>query len=216
MDKKGWVAGSYLMIEIIRHADVKVKLDALREHDAGSFNHSVRVCLYSICLGLENEVDSVISLGRSAALHDIGKLHVPKRILQKQGTLSEVERNVMNEHPRWGFFELQSDNYTIERKIAVGHHEYKFGAYPRTDSGKIIVGDAFGKHAERRKCCERELLFNQIVAVADMYDALSSRRSYKPPMSIENTEKIMREQFTGNQKFVDQILLQHCRNWRCA
>jgi response regulator RpfG family c-di-GMP phosphodiesterase len=115
----------------------------------------------------------------SAMLHDIGKVGIPDAILQKQGPLSDEERERMKMHVLLGacyFSNPQSEWDTLAREIALGHHEKWDGSgYPGaiSDLSLLRMPAAPGKKG-------REIpLSARIVAVADVYDALSSKRAYK-------------------------------------
>ena len=204
MEKKEWRELSLLVADIVRDDDIVQHISALRNYHFETYAHSLRVSLYCIRLGHLNAFDEIKSLGRGALLHDVGKLDVPLQILDKKGPLSDAERKIMNDHPRFGFQRLQGQNYCRERKIAVGHHEHKKGAYPRTDSGRVLMPTALA--LEKRNYDIVDFVFTQIVAVADIYDALASRRSYKPPLKKCDIERILGDQFTGDTVYVGQML----------
>ena len=120
----------------------------------------------------------------SAPLHDIGKVGVPDAILLKPGKLTDDEFTVMKRHTEYGRHIIQSttqriqgDNFLyIAGEIAVSHHEKWDGSgYPLGLAGEQIP------------------LAGRIMAVADVYDALISRRCYKPPMSHDQALGIMSE-----------------------
>jgi HD-GYP domain-containing protein (c-di-GMP phosphodiesterase class II) len=121
----------------------------------------------------------------SAMLHDIGKVGIPDAILQKRGPLGDEERDRMKMHVLLGacYFENpQSEWDTLAREIALGHHEKWDGTgYPGAISDTTLprMPAAPGKKG-------REIpLSARIVAVADVYDALSSKRAYKEPWDEE-------------------------------
>lgn len=127
-------------------------------------------------------------IGISAALHDIGKVGVEDRILRKQGRLTKAERAEMQLHTRIGGDclaqierRLGSTNFLqMARQIALAHHERWDGAgYP-----EALVGEAIPLAA-------------RIVAVADVYDALSSRRIYKEPIGHETCVEMIRAEAGG-------------------
>lgn len=131
----------------------------------------------------------------STALHDIGKVGIPDSILLKPGRLTEAERATMETHTTIGGKCLQkieqclgSSNFLqMAREIAFYHHERWDGSgYPAGLSGEQIPLSA------------------RIVAVADVYDALSSPRVYKPPFPHEKCLAIVREE-AGKQFDPDMV-----------
>ena len=102
-------------------------------------------------------------------MHDIGKIGIPESILNKPGRLLEREWEEIRRHPETGFRILAASNEFIDISAAIlEHHERWDGTgYPRGISGESISLQA------------------RIIAVADAYDAMTSVRSYKPPMAIK-------------------------------
>jgi two-component system response regulator RpfG len=129
--------------------------------------HLVRMARYSRLIadtiGLER--DEAESIELAAPLHDIGKIGIPDQILLKSGRLDDPESKVMRRHPLIGHEILKGSASKYVRMgslIALGHHEkYDGSGYPNG-----LVGDHIA-------LCAR------IVAVADVYDALTSIRPYK-------------------------------------
>lgn len=101
-------------------------------------------------------------------MHDIGKTNIPKEILNKPDILSEEEFKEVRKHPRYGYDILkENDNISsVVRNAVYSHHENEDGTgYPRgLTSDKIH-------------------LFAKIIHIADVYDALTARRSYKEPLN---------------------------------
>lgn len=131
------------------------------------------------------QIDNVFldSIFRSSVLHDIGKVGIPDDILLKPGKLEPEEFEIMKTHAKIGgdaldaaCKELHSDPYLeMARDIAYSHHERVDGSgYPAK-----LVGDAIPLAA-------------RIVAVADVFDALMTKRPYKEAFSIEKTFDIMK------------------------
>lgn len=106
----------------------------------------------------------------ASQLHDVGKIGIPDHILLKQGPLSEQEREAMKQHTEIGYRILagsSSEVLTIAASIALTHHErFDGGGYPRRLSGESIPVEG------------------RIMAVADVFDGLTSRRSYKDPVPM--------------------------------
>lgn len=110
-------------------------------------------------------------------LHDLGKLRIPMSILGKSGPLDDDEMAVVKMHPQWGA-ELIGDAVWLgmARKICLTHHEKWDGSgYPMGLAGKDIPWEG------------------QVVALADVYDALRSNRVYKDAMSHEEAVKVILE-----------------------
>jgi HD-GYP domain-containing protein (c-di-GMP phosphodiesterase class II) len=162
------------------------KLAESRDPETG--DHLVRMSAYSAMLGAElssdpsrgAEIDSryLDDLRRFAPMHDIGKVGVADQILLKPGRLTDEERDAMKRHPVIGGevlrrceAQMQARGRSVFRlgiEIAEGHHERWDGAgYPNGLAGEAIP------------------LAARIVAVADVFDALTSKRPYKEAWSFE-------------------------------
>jgi HD-GYP domain-containing protein (c-di-GMP phosphodiesterase class II) len=146
--------------------------------------------------------DELELLGLSGLLHDIGKRRIREDILSKTSSLDAKEKEALNNHPRLGFLEFGDEGNEIVRRVIVTHHEYKLEPYPR--KGRERRQDE--RVDSRRTPEELSETFGQIVAVADIYDALASRRSYKPPLAKQDVEVELRRQFTGDSRYIDLVL----------
>lgn len=131
------------------------------------YTHSVNVCTLSLALASQlgtEESDHLASLGTGALLHDIGKVKIPEWILQKPAGLTEDEMAVVRGHPAWGL-ELLKESGVEDELICLPvlqHHERENGAgYPYGLEGSEI-------HR-----------YSQIVAIADAFDAMTTRRVYR-------------------------------------
>lgn len=142
----------------------------LKDNDTG--DHIPRVNRYSRLLASklyndsrfpEVDQDFIDNIGFLAAMHDIGKIGTPDDILNKSGPLTPWEWNIMREHTINGAYFLSAYPNTMARQIAVAHHEMWDGnGYPYKLQGEMIP------------------LAARIVSIADVYDALRMKRSYKP------------------------------------
>ena len=125
----------------------------------------------------------------AAVLHDVGKVGIPDAILKKPGKLEPDERREMERHTEIGaglFGQFRSDLDAAAAEVALNHHERWDGAgYPGVDDGQ---GGRRGKKGEEIP------LFARIVGLVDVYDALSSRRSYKEPWEPARIEGLLREE----------------------
>jgi putative two-component system response regulator len=141
--------------------------------DDATGQHTARVARIAanVALTLGYEPVDLAQFSRAAALHDIGKIAVPDHILLKPGSLSIEERDEMRKHTMIGAGILGGSHFAtlqLAADIAMSHHERWDGkGYPRSLTGKQIP------------------LAGRIVAVADVFDALTHDRPYKPAWSVE-------------------------------
>ncbi|MBW9087878.1 HD domain-containing protein [Rhizobium wenxiniae] len=165
-----------------------------RDHETGDHirrtQHYVRVLAEALnrrepeTNGLDEEF--VDLLYKSAPLHDIGKVGIPDRILQKPGRLDRAEYDIMKTHADLGrtaiataerYIGSSNPFLSLAKEIAHCHHEKWDGTgYPRGLKGEDIP------------------LAGRIMAVADVYDALVSERVYKPAMSHNEAVSIITEE----------------------
>ena len=146
--------------------------------DEDTGNHIIRVNRYSEdlakALGMPDQF--VKPIAYSAQMHDVGKVHIPSSILRKEGPLDAEEMRIMKQHTTYGAKIIgDAPKLSMAREIALSHHENWDGSgYPFALKGEDIP------------------LSGRVVKVADVYDALRSKRSYKPALSHEQTLEIFR------------------------
>lgn len=146
---------------------VRLRL-ACELHEPSIHEHLDRVSHYTCQIGrlLGFSDDRVLELHHAAPLHDVGKIGVPVALLDKPGPLTFAEMEIVKTHTVLGHQILAASDYPVmicAAQIALSHHESWDGTgYPHGLAGTDIPLDA------------------RIVAVADVYDALVSQRSYKP------------------------------------
>lgn len=147
------------------------------------------------------EIDAARDVFRMAAmLHDVGKVGISDAILKKPARLTYEEFEVMKEHTVMGaalFSENQSEFDDAAKIVALNHHEKWNGAgYPgHVDyfTGKPLPGHENNEGRARGKVGEEIPLFGRIVAIADVYDALCSKRSYKPAWQESDALNVLEE-----------------------
>ena len=185
-DKRRLLEG--MVEEATREVRDREKETLMRLARAGEFRdeetgyHLVRMARYSRLIadtiGLERAEAETIEL--AAPLHDIGKIGIPDQILLKKGKLDGVEWDTMRSHPLIGHEILKGSASKYVRMgslIALGHHEkYDGSGYPN------------GLVSDHIALCAR------VVAVADVYDALTSARPYKKAWSSEEAFEFLRQQ----------------------
>jgi HD-GYP domain-containing protein (c-di-GMP phosphodiesterase class II) len=170
-------------------------LTTLRDYDEYTFMHSVNVCIFSVALGRKIGFSKLqlYDLGMTALLHDIGKARVPIEITNKATTLDESEWRLMQAHPWRGamtLFALRGYDEIPYRSILVAHEHH-------------MKADLSGYLCHVRP---RDLgLFSRIVAVADGFDAATTRRTYQT-VPIE-PDQVLKEMWSNPQRGYDPTLV---------
>jgi HD-GYP domain-containing protein (c-di-GMP phosphodiesterase class II) len=149
--------------------------EALEKRDNYTGGHTRRVCEYSMAIARQMQLseEQLKELHLSAILHDIGKIGVPDRVLQKPGKLDPEEFAEMKSHPVLGSEILE---HVKSLRAMIGgvrnHHEnYDGSGYPDRKKGENIP------------------LIGRIIAVADSFDAMTSTRPYRTALSHETALK---------------------------
>ena len=167
-----------ILQDIIAQQQNLVQLTDIRLHDTYTFAHSVNVAILSSLLGvlLKLSREEQIKLTLGGLLHDIGKITVPYEILTKAGHLTDDEWSVMQGHPEAGRQRLKKmfPNDTLLSTIALQHHEH-------------IDGSGYPNHLKG----EQIHRYGRIVAIADVYDALTSVRPYKRAYTPSVAHRLM-------------------------
>jgi HD-GYP domain-containing protein (c-di-GMP phosphodiesterase class II) len=150
---------------------IVVLVGAVEAKDVYTRGHTQRVSELALRIGADLRLspDRLRVLGQAAMLHDIGKIAVPDSILNKPGRLTDDEFAVVKQHPVRGY-EMVKDIRSLQPSLAgIRHHHERLdgSGYPDALSGDAIALDA------------------RIIAVADVFDALTSQRSYRDAWAEE-------------------------------
>ncbi len=176
------------MVGVIKDYDInnlKGLIGELSFHDFYTYDHSINVSMYTVLimkhLKPNAKESELTSAGLGGLLHDLGKTKVPTHILNKTDKLTDQEFNIIKSHPLLGGklfdetnVELPGTNKEVIRRVIIEHHENFDGTgYPRKLKGE-------GIHLVSRVC-----------AIADFFDAITTKRSYSDVLPIEDALKVM-------------------------
>jgi len=149
---------------VLDNRDALVGLTSIKMYDEYTFAHSVNTAILSVSLGtyLSFKKPQLAALGISALLHDIGKVGIPKEIINKPGKLTEEEWKHVRKHPVAGaiFLSKVPGISKLATVVAFEHHQHGEKAYP------VIQGD------------QKRHPFSQIISLADSYEAITASRIY--------------------------------------
>jgi len=170
---------------------VRALITAAEAHDTHTAGHAERVALSAIRMGEKVGLtpDELRALAQGSLLHDIGKISVTNEILNKPAALTPEERKEMEKHPIYGYEMCKKLGFMeAELEIIRWHHERVNGrGYPDSIPGARIP------------------VMVQIMAVVDVYDALTSKRAYRGAMTHEQAIRHL-ETYSGfylSEKYVN-------------
>lgn len=147
---------------ILEAAKLKDNETGLHNERVGYYSKKMAEILFENHLYAQIDPDYIDNISFLAAMHDVGKIGTPDYILQKPGKLTDLEWEIMREHTINGTFILSSYPVPMAKEIALSHHEWWNGSgYPFKLEGEMIP------------------LAARIVTIADVYDALRMKRTYK-------------------------------------
>ena len=183
--KKAKELVAVLANNIVQNLDASMWLTQLKNKDEYTAIHSLNVCVLSLTFGraLGLKDDQLNELGLGALLHDIGKMRVPLKVLNKPGKLTEDEFEIMKSHPGMGYELLREDSSLSKEVLAIvrNHHERISGqGYP----DKLKESDI--------------TYFTKIVSITDVYDAITSDRCYHDGMTPHEALKRLYEWMPNN------------------
>lgn len=160
-----------ILEEVRAHEELVIPIVQLKRHDDYTFAHSLNVAIIALFIGrfIGLGEEELLRLGLGALLHDLGKLKIPQEILRKPTTLNPSEWQVVKQHPLMAkqLLDEQKGVEDLVKFVPLEHHE-------RLDkSGYPLRLDPWEIH-----------LFARIVAVADVYEALTSERPYRKALPL--------------------------------
>ncbi len=172
-----------------------IGLTTLRDYDDYTFTHSVNVCIFSVALGRKLGLSKLqlYDLGMASLFHDVGKSRVPLEVLNKQGGLDEEEWRIMQAHPWLGvltLFGLRGYG-EIPYRSMIGTYEHHMKVdltgYPKSIRARQIS------------------IFSKIIAVADGFDAATTRRAYQT--TPIQPDAVLKEMLENPKRGYDGILV---------
>ncbi len=193
--KKVKRAVQLIVDQVLNNETSIIGLTTLRDYDEYTFMHSVNVCIFTVALGRKIGFSKLqlYDLGMTALLHDIGKARVPIDVINKTGGLTDDEWRVVQAHPWRGamtLFSLRGYDEIPYRSILVAHEHHM-----KTD----LTG--YPRHIRPRELA----LFSRIVAVADGFDAATTRRSYQT-VPIE-PDQVLKEMWGNPKRGYDPVIV---------
>ena len=181
--------------QVLNQETSMVGLTTIRDYDEYTFTHSVNVCIFSVAMGKKLGFSKLqlYDLGMTALLHDVGKARVPSEILNKSGGLDEREWKIIQAHPWYGaltLFGMRAYEEIPYRSILVAHeHHMKvdLSGYPRSIRPRKLG------------------VFSRIVAIADAFDAATTRRVYQTVPT--EPDEVLRDMWSNPKRGYDQVLV---------
>jgi HD-GYP domain-containing protein (c-di-GMP phosphodiesterase class II) len=180
---------------VIEKRSILLKLSTLRDHDDYTYTHSVNVSILAICLGQHIGLtkNALETLGICGLFHDLGKVDVPLKILNKQGRLTDHEFKVIQKHSLNSVRHISKLRAPRELKSKImlapfEHHlKYDLSGYPRSWRSEPLS------------------LFGRILTIVDVFDAITSHRIYRTEAISPDQALSMMSESAG--KDFDPILL---------
>ncbi|TGE34580.1 HD-GYP domain-containing protein [Desulfosporosinus sp. Sb-LF] len=177
--------------DLLFSADILGNLSEIQGYDDYTFHHSVNTTILALVLGIASGYSEpkLIELGMGVLMHDIGKIKVPEYILNKKTPLTEEEFGEIKQHATYGFDILRKNNdlSLLSSHIAFQHQEKWDGSgYPRGLKGSEI-------HE-----------YGRLAAIADVYEALTSKRVYRKAVEPNDAYEYIVAQ--SNSHFDPQML----------
>ncbi|GAB6168673.1 HD-GYP domain-containing protein [Clostridium carnis] len=158
-----------LLNNILSNKNILFSLVDIKSMDFYTYEHSVNVAILSLVLGISLRLnkDDLLALCVGSLLHDIGKVFIPKEIITKEGPLTHDEFEIIKTHSIKGYNYLkEKDSISLDSKMIILQHHERVNGLGYPDG---LSNDKINK-------------FARIVAISDVYDALTSDRCYRKAM----------------------------------
>jgi HD-GYP domain-containing protein (c-di-GMP phosphodiesterase class II) len=181
--------------QVLNNEASLVGLTTLRDYDEYTFTHSVNVCIFAVALGRKLGLSKLqlYDLGMAALFHDVGKSRVPLEVLNKEAGLTEEEWRILQAHPWLGvltLFQLRGYGEIPYRGMIVAyehHMKTDLTGYPKTLRARALS------------------IYSKIVAVADGFDAATSRRVYQT-VPIQ-PDQVLKEMWENPKRGYDPVVV---------
>lgn len=182
---------AYMYESIEGNPIILTALDRIKRMDEYTFAHSVNTAFYAmfIAMWMELEEQEIIDATQAGFLHDIGKIYIPDTILNKRGPLTKEEYEIIQIHPLYGYSlldELSEFNLEVKRAVLFHHERIDASGYPLSATDDYVG------------------LLPKIIAVADVYDAMTTNRVYKKGKTPLEAIEFLSNQ--GRQELDNQVL----------
>lgn len=188
---------AYMYESIEGNPIILTALDRIKKMDEYTFAHSVNTAFYAmfIAMWMELEEQDIINATQAGFLHDIGKIYIPDAILNKRGSLTNEEYEIIQLHPLYGYSlldELSEFNLEVKRAVLFHHERIDASGYPLSATDDYVG------------------LLPKIIAVADVYDAMTTNRVYKKGKTALEAIEFLSNQ--GRQELDNQVLFYFLNN----
>lgn len=184
------------MVDLVRDDEaLSIGMATIKHYDDYTYTHSVNVAILSVCLGNRMGLSrgSLTQLGVCGLFHDLGKVEIDPAIIQKPGKLNEQEWEQVKKHPVGSMRQILKLNtsYDLKSKVFISpleHHlNFDLSGYPAIKSKRKIS------------------LFGRILRIADVYDAVTSPRTYRS--FHYSPDQVLRMMFNKSGADFDPVLL---------
>jgi HD-GYP domain-containing protein (c-di-GMP phosphodiesterase class II) len=181
--------------QVLNNESSLMGLTTIRDYDEYTFTHSVNVCIFAVALGRKLGLTKLqlYDLGMAALFHDVGKARVPIEVLNKESGLSEEEWRIVQAHPWLGVLTLFGlrgyGEIPYRGMIAAYEHHMKcdLTGYPKSVRPRQLS------------------IFSKIIAVADGFDAATTRRSYQT-VPIQ-PDLVLKEMWGNPRRGLDPVIV---------